>query len=293
MNSLKIHLILGDSVSVIRELQLKDYVTLLGTMFGTATIILSIMGVIDGNTTTIALAALIWVGAMTCDLLDGVVARKLKQSNEIGRELDSLSDAVSFVVAPGVLILCASLNGDFTALIPKEFVIIGVFVLIFFGITRLAWYNIANVGEGYTGLTTPMTAGFLVIFYLVHYFFNQLGGTALSAYYTALNPVSYFLSNTLTIMLFLIIMGIFNIAPFLRYGINVQKRRGIWKYLIIILGILMVFTIVAARGFLGTGFGIIVGYTLNTFFVFCIVGYIIYGFYHYLELRRHGEPESQ
>jgi CDP-diacylglycerol---serine O-phosphatidyltransferase len=38
------------------------------------------------------------------DYLDGLLARLLKQSSPLGRELDSLSDVVSFGVAPGLII---------------------------------------------------------------------------------------------------------------------------------------------------------------------------------------------
>jgi CDP-diacylglycerol---serine O-phosphatidyltransferase len=38
------------------------------------------------------------------DFLDGFVARLLKQSSTLGRELDSLADVVSFGVAPGMII---------------------------------------------------------------------------------------------------------------------------------------------------------------------------------------------
>jgi CDP-diacylglycerol--serine O-phosphatidyltransferase len=46
---------------------------------------------------TICLAAL-------CDALDGRVARALRVSSPFGRELDSLSDIVSFGVAPALLV---------------------------------------------------------------------------------------------------------------------------------------------------------------------------------------------
>lgn len=280
-------------MGVLNELMLKDYVTLLGTMFGTFTIIFSIFGVVSSDPDLIPLAALMWIGAMTCDLLDGVVARKLKQSNEIGREIDSLSDAVSFVVAPGVLILCASLDGEFPVfLLPVEAVMVGICVLIFFGITRLAWYNVANVGEGYTGLTTPMSAGFLVIFYFAHHYFLALDGV-LTPYFQALSPVSFFLSNTLTITIYMIVLGILNVAPFLRYGKNVQKRRGIWKYLITSIGVFIVAAIIIGRGLKGTDIAIIVSHVANVFFVFCIVSYIVYGFINYISMRRRGELNSQ
>ncbi|MHA1321407.1 MAG: CDP-alcohol phosphatidyltransferase family protein [Candidatus Helarchaeota archaeon] len=270
-------------MSVLKELMLKDYVTLLGTMFGTGTIILSILGLLEGgNTNLIALGAMCWVFAMTCDLLDGLVARKLHQSNQIGREIDSLSDAVSFVAAPAVLILCASLNNEFALfLVPKEAVIIGIFVLVFGGIVRLAWFNVANVGEGYTGLTTPLSAGFLAIFYLQHHFFNQLN-SVLPGYYSTFQPVSFFFSNTLSILILVSLMGVLNIAPFLKYGQNVQKRRGIWKWIILILAPLIAFTVIAGNLASASDFGPIILHFFPLAFWLCDIGYILYGFLNYL-----------
>src|SRR5574344_45071 len=59
-----------------------------------------------------------WAYAIICiflacifDGLDGRVARKLKASSKFGEELDSLSDFVSFGVAPAVLMYQWCLNG--------------------------------------------------------------------------------------------------------------------------------------------------------------------------------------
>ena len=280
-------------MSVFKELMLKDYVTLLGTMFGTAAIILAILGVLEGNpTNNIALASLMWVGAMTCDLLDGAVARKLNQVNQIGKEIDSLSDAVCFVVTPGVLVLCASLIGEYDEfLLPKELVMIGIFVLIFGGITRLAWFNVANKGEGYTGLVTPVSAAFFTISYLAHHFFNVLA-TYLPAYHEALQPLSFLFTNTLAMLCYLILFGIFNLATFLRYPAKAQKRQGIWKKLIIIMAIPITFTVVVGNALPGNIFGIFVLHFFTLIFVFCIIGYVIYGFLNYLMLKRRGELEK-
>ena len=50
-------------------------------------------------------AALILMGVcLLADILDGAVARKLKVANELGIQLDSLADVVSFGVLPGVMI---------------------------------------------------------------------------------------------------------------------------------------------------------------------------------------------
>ena len=39
------------------------------------------------------------------DFLDGFVARWMKQSSEMGKQLDSLADVVSFGVAPAMIVL--------------------------------------------------------------------------------------------------------------------------------------------------------------------------------------------
>ena len=44
------------------------------------------------------------LGAMIFDFLDGFSARLLKAYSDIGKELDSLADVVSFGVAPGLII---------------------------------------------------------------------------------------------------------------------------------------------------------------------------------------------
>jgi len=280
-------------MSVFKELMLKDYVTLAGTMFGTAAIILAILGVLEGSgTNNIALASLMWAGAMTCDLLDGAVARKLKQVNQIGKEIDSLSDAVCFVVTPGVIVLCASLNLEYEPfLISEQVVMIGVFVLIFCGITRLAWFNVANKGEGYTGLVTPISAAFFTISYLAHHFFNILA-INLPAYYEALQPISFFFTNTLAMLCYLIIFGILNLATFLRYPAKAQKRQGVWKKLIIIMAVPIAFTVIVGNALPGNTFAIFTIHFFSLIFVFCIIGYVIYGFANYFMLKRRGELDT-
>ncbi|MEY3199271.1 MAG: hypothetical protein RJA13_1229 [Bacteroidota bacterium] len=65
---------------------------------GVVSILLTLAGRID-------LAPLvIFLGAFF-DFFDGFLARKLKVSSEMGKQLDSLADMVTFGVAPGLLML--------------------------------------------------------------------------------------------------------------------------------------------------------------------------------------------
>ncbi len=52
----------------------------------------------------LAWAAIFIMIAAAIDFLDGFVARLLKATSTMGKQLDSLSDVVSFGVAPGVII---------------------------------------------------------------------------------------------------------------------------------------------------------------------------------------------
>jgi len=62
----------------------------------------------------IVTASWLILAAMIFDFLDGFSARLLKAYSEIGKELDSLADVVSFGVAPG-LIIYKLLNDSFLA----------------------------------------------------------------------------------------------------------------------------------------------------------------------------------
>ena len=61
----------------------------------------SILSALNGNLT---LAAVWIVAAAIFDFCDGLSARLLKVTSDIGKELDSLSDVVSFGVAPTMIV---------------------------------------------------------------------------------------------------------------------------------------------------------------------------------------------
>lgn len=74
--------------------------------------------------------------ALVCDVLDGAIARWRHKHSPLGADLDSLSDAVSFGVAPAVLGYTLGMRGAWDVLI-----------LIYFvgcGISRLARYNVTS-----------------------------------------------------------------------------------------------------------------------------------------------------
>ena len=91
-------------------------------------------------------AAFLWiVSAAIFDFMDGFAARLLKAYSPMGKELDSLSDVVSFGVAPGMIVYALfsqaamqlQLQGNWAVLLP-----LFAFVIPVFSGLRLAKFNI-------------------------------------------------------------------------------------------------------------------------------------------------------
>jgi len=62
-------------------------------------------GLGDATTANLSVAALLIFVAMVFDALDGLLARAIRQATDLGAQLDSLCDAISFGVAPAILML--------------------------------------------------------------------------------------------------------------------------------------------------------------------------------------------
>ncbi len=103
--------------------------------------------------------------AAIIDFLDGFVARLLKSTSEMGKQLDSLSDVVSFGVAPG-LILFQLLRISFAAepggLDIPMYWMLPALLLPMAAAWRLARFNLDTIDRGhFVGLPVP-AAGLLI-----------------------------------------------------------------------------------------------------------------------------------
>ncbi len=103
---------------------------------------------------------LIFLSALA-DRYDGVVARKFRIESELGKQLDSLCDLISFGVAPAVLVYQVSM---------QEAGPLGMFFAVFFigcGAYRLARFNVTPSGGGFfTGMPIPVAACIVSFFTL-------------------------------------------------------------------------------------------------------------------------------
>ena len=117
-----------------------------------------------------------WIfGAMVFDILDGAVARLTNSVSEFGKELDSLSDAVSFGVAPAVLMYTGFLQdarGVNTLPDPTTSVVAISFVIC--AVLRLARYNVyqSSRRDYFVGLPSPAAAGTLASYVLFALYFE-------------------------------------------------------------------------------------------------------------------------
>lgn len=122
------------------------------------------------------------MAAVLCDRLDGLVARRLKQSSDFGRQLDSLADAVSSLMAPAVTVAVLS-AGD-----PIVVTASGLFVLA--GIWRLAHFNLTGEGSVFRGLpTTHAVGGFILLWAICRLGFAAHTTTVLAVFLLAMAPL--------------------------------------------------------------------------------------------------------
>jgi CDP-diacylglycerol--serine O-phosphatidyltransferase len=130
-----------------------NIITLLSLIAGISSIKFSIQG-------NWKLAVLMVMLAAFFDFFDGWMARKLKKSSQFGAELDSLSDFISFGLAPSLLI-----NLSFTHQLGRIGWVISLFYIICAAL-RLARFNIENMKEKsltFFGVPSPAAAGIVMI----------------------------------------------------------------------------------------------------------------------------------
>ena len=126
------------------------------------------------------LLACIFAGiGLLFDFLDGFVARLLKVSSPLGKELDSMADMVTFGVLPAIIMYhlmmsSTCVTGTCTGIIPKYHLPYTAILLAASAGLRLAKFNIdTRQSETFIGLPTPAMA-MVVISLPVIQSFDQL-----------------------------------------------------------------------------------------------------------------------
>lgn len=128
--------------SMIRGFHLADFFTLGNAACGVGAVFFAMLYMGSHSTTHFFAAAALAPVAFVFDVLDGLIARWRRQHSALGRELDSLSDIISFGMAPAALAFAAGMDGGWDCLALIYFVCCGV--------SRLARFNVTaeSLSEG-------------------------------------------------------------------------------------------------------------------------------------------------
>lgn len=112
--------------------------------------------------------------AAVVDFLDGFIARLFKATSEMGKQLDSLADVVSFGVAPGLILyqlLRISFTQEENGLDVTLWALLPALIFPLAAAWRLARFNIGNNADNdFTGVPSPAAGLFvaslpLILFY--------------------------------------------------------------------------------------------------------------------------------
>lgn len=136
-------------------------------MFTIANLFLGVIAILMSiNAEGVAMASVLVIIAMLMDGLDGRVARALNAQSEFGKELDSLSDVISFGVAPAFIMYVVAFEN--AVLHPAiAWTVTALFPIC--GAIRLARFNVISGAPGYfIGLPIPAAGGILATLALFH-----------------------------------------------------------------------------------------------------------------------------
>jgi len=169
---------------------LPNAITLIGICIG----LTSIKFAIDGKF-AIAIIAILFAGLM--DALDGRIARLIKGTSKMGKELDSLGDVVSFGVAPALIMYYWNLQ-----YLDK----FGWFVCLTYVVCvalRLARFNVNSEEETswkdnfFEGMPSP--AGGIIVLMPLVFSFSGYGELFLKINYDLLVPIFFIIVSVLLI----------------------------------------------------------------------------------------------
>ena len=199
--------------------QIPNLFTLLNLVFGCLAIVFTlqngIMITVDAEGTELLyIPEKIWMASLfiglaaVVDFLDGFVARLFKASSEMGKQLDSLADLVSFGVAPGMIIyqfLRLSFAQQEGGLDVSLLWLFPAFVLPCAAAWRLARFNLdTEQSYSFKGMPVPAVGIFVASLPLIYWNVNEewIQNLLLNKWvlYTLVAVLSWLMVSTLPLM---------------------------------------------------------------------------------------------
>jgi CDP-diacylglycerol--serine O-phosphatidyltransferase len=229
------------------------------------------------DVSSFTLAGYMIILAMIADMLDGRLARLTRTTSSFGGQLDSLTDVISFGVAPAFLMLklvetylerleFESLR--FSLLIERS-IFFSAILYAMCAVVRLARFNVENEEDeaahmNFAGLPTPAAAGVVVSFVILHeHFLSEAGDRS---------PELYYASGIVTISalpLITFLMSLLMVSRIRYPHLTNQLLRG-KKTLPALL------TIFAC--------GLLIVWNIPLAMVFGFCGYVLFGFFRWIIL---------
>lgn len=136
---------------------MKRYIPNILTLINLAAGFIAILLIFNGDKRS---AVWLLCAAMVLDFADGLAARLLGAYSELGKQLDSLADVVSFGVAPGILMYLMIRDASGLEFMGEHAAWISIIIPVLSGL-RLAIFNIdTEQSDSFRGLPTPANAFF-------------------------------------------------------------------------------------------------------------------------------------
>ena len=202
-----------------------NILTLLNLTCGCCAVIMALWGLYLG-------AFLFIAGSVVFDFLDGFSARLLKAYSDIGKELDSLADLVSFGLAPSLILFNLYYESGhrytFLAFVPL--------IITAFSALRLAKFNLDTRQESdFIGLATPACA--MIIAPLAAYAdICRLNGT--SSFVNVLLDSAWFIP-TISIVLALLLISEIPMFSLKKKRVSLSKAPLFSSFIIIAIIVLI------------------------------------------------------
>lgn len=240
-------------------LKIKDYVTLIGTTIGIIALISGSFGTRDAVSLGFFLISI----SLGTDLIDGYIARKTGTVNDMGKELDSLSDSLTFGIVPAFL----SFQAFKTGTIYDYFLIVGCICFALGAVLRLARFNILE-DPGYMGVPTPVSCLLMIGFFYANYFHAfALGGLAVDFL-----DITYY-----SVPFLLAFIGWLNITAHIKFG---EKGKIVYYIFILFAPLSPIFGLI---GILNPDF--IVSMTVAIIFLILFILLLVWTVFHHFLLN--------
>ena len=204
---------------------------------GETIVILQQDGVSDVNLPEkITWGSLCIFGAAAIDFLDGFIARLFRSTSNMGKQLDSLADLVSFGVAPGLIIyqlLRISFAREAGGLDVPMIWLLPAVLIPCAAAWRLAIFNLNDEQESsFRGVPTPAVGLVIASFPLIIHF------QTLNLQFTLITQ--WLLYTTIILLSFLMVSGL----PLMSMKVkDFSIRNNLGRYVLLVLGIVGAFAL--------------------------------------------------